>query len=399
MSLLQARCTNCGGELTVDDTKKAAVCQFCGEAFIVEEAVNNYITNHITNNTVNNNIGDGAVVNVYENAKSIPALLERVMQFLEDKDWDSADKYCEEILDMDPKNAQAYLGKLMAELHVQKKADLVRHKQMGASVNYQRALQYGDTSLQNELKTYLAEANDKNRTQEKIKKYQEYESKYQKEHKIWEDQVAAIKRECEKKANDKVSAEKEVLLADIESKYSNARDQLSAQLQSLKEEKATAESSLNALGLFAFSEKKNAKARIAELAAQIEKAEQQLKAAKQEFDSEKEKLARWEAEKREQLLFVMKDENPLPQEPVRVPIVLDDGTTMTAAQFENQCMIDLILEGMRPGIFYERTDLLELVSGFKKVSIQRIAAISNSMVECGYLQRVTEGGVVYFGLR
>ena len=54
MALLQAKCTNCGGELTVDDGKKAAVCQFCGEAFIVEEAVNNYITNHITNNTVNN---------------------------------------------------------------------------------------------------------------------------------------------------------------------------------------------------------------------------------------------------------------------------------------------------------------------------------------------------------
>ena len=95
----------------------------------------------------------------------------------------------------------------------------------------------------------------------------------------------------------------------------------------------------------------------------------------------------------------MKDEHPLPPEPARAPIVLDDGTTITAAQLENECMIDLILEGMRPGIFYERSDLLEIVSGFKKVSIQRIAAISNSMVERGYLQRVTEGGVVYFGLR
>lgn len=399
MSLLQAKCTNCGGELTVDDGKKAAVCQFCGEAFIVEEAVNNYITNHITNNTVNNNIGDGAVVNVYENSRSIPALLERVTQFLEDKDWDSADKYCEEILDMDPKNAQAYVGKLMAELHVQKKADLVRHKQMGASVNYQRALQYGDTSLQNELKSYFAEANDKNRSQEKIQKYQEVESKYQKEHKAWEDQVATIKRECEKKVNEKLSVEKEAMFADMESKYSEARNQLSEQLQALNEEKTKTELSLKALGLFAFSEKKNAKARIAELAAQIEKVEHQLKAAKQEFNAEKENLASWEDEKRELLLTSMKDEYPLPPEPKREPILLDDGTTMTVAQFENQCMMDLILEGMRPGIFYERTDLLEIVSSFKKVSIQRIAAISNTMVERGYLQRVMEGGVVYFGLR
>lgn len=395
MSLLRAKCPNCGGELTVEDGKKAAVCQFCNEAFIVEEAVNNYITNHVTNN----NIGEGAVVNVYGNAKSVPTLLERVTQFLEDKDWTSADKYCEEILDMDPKNAQAYLGKLMAELHVAQKSELVRHKAFDNSVNYQRAMKYGDARLQDELKAYLAEANDKNPNQEKLEKYQEAESKHQEAHKAWEEQVAAIKRECEKKVNDKLSAEKEVLLADIEGKYAKMKDQLSAQLQSLKEEQAKTETALNALGFFAFSEKKNAKERIAELAAQIEKAEQQLKTAKQEFHSEKEKLARWEAEKREQLLSGMKAAYPLPPEPVRAPIILDDGTTMNVTQFENQCMMDLILEGMQPGIFYDINDLIELVSGFKKANMPRMAALSRKLVEGGYLQRVTEGGVAYFGLR
>ena len=395
MSLLQAKCPNCGGELTVDDGKKAIVCQFCNEAFIVEEAVNNYITNHITNNT----IGDGAVVNVYENSKSIPALLERVAQFLEDKDWDSANKYCEEILDIDPKNAQAYFGKLMAELHVPKKTELARHRQLDKSVNYQRALQYGDARLQDELKAYLAEANDKNRSQEKLKKYQEYESKYQKEHKIWEDQVAAIKRDCEKKVDAKLSVEKDARLADIEGKYAKTRDLLSAQLQSLNDDKTKTEERLEALGFFAFSEKKKAKVHIVALANLIEGMEHQLKAAKQEFVAEKEKLASWEAEKRDALLTSMQDECSLPPEPERAPILMGDGTTMTAAQLKNECMIDLILGAMKPGVFYERTDLLEIVSGFEKVSIQRIAAISNSMVEQGYLQRVTESGVVYFGLR
>ena len=42
--------------------------------------------------------------------------------FLEDGNWKEADDYCEKVLDQDPENAQAYLGKLMAELQVRKQA-------------------------------------------------------------------------------------------------------------------------------------------------------------------------------------------------------------------------------------------------------------------------------------
>lgn len=54
MPLVQAKCTNCGAALNVDDSKEAMVCQFCGEAFIVEKAINNYnITNNIQASVVN----------------------------------------------------------------------------------------------------------------------------------------------------------------------------------------------------------------------------------------------------------------------------------------------------------------------------------------------------------
>lgn len=68
MAFVQAKCPECGGMLAVDADKKAAVCQFCGEAFIVQEAVNNYNTYNTTNNNYNttHQYGDGAVVNVYE---------------------------------------------------------------------------------------------------------------------------------------------------------------------------------------------------------------------------------------------------------------------------------------------------------------------------------------------
>ena len=68
MPFVQAKCPECGGMLAVDDSKKAANCQFCGEAFIVQEAINNYNTYNITNNNTTHNYGEGSVVNVYEDA-------------------------------------------------------------------------------------------------------------------------------------------------------------------------------------------------------------------------------------------------------------------------------------------------------------------------------------------
>ena len=54
MPLVDAKCTNCGAPLKVDNSKEAAVCEHCGSAFIVEKAINNYnITNNINANVVN----------------------------------------------------------------------------------------------------------------------------------------------------------------------------------------------------------------------------------------------------------------------------------------------------------------------------------------------------------
>ena len=54
MPLVQAKCTNCGANLQVDNTKDAAICPYCGSAYIVEKAINNYnVTNRIHANVVN----------------------------------------------------------------------------------------------------------------------------------------------------------------------------------------------------------------------------------------------------------------------------------------------------------------------------------------------------------
>ncbi|MBO4343172.1 MAG: leucine-rich repeat domain-containing protein [Clostridia bacterium] len=54
MPLVNAKCTNCGSNLEVDNTKDAAICQYCGMPYVVEKAINNFnVTNNIQANVVN----------------------------------------------------------------------------------------------------------------------------------------------------------------------------------------------------------------------------------------------------------------------------------------------------------------------------------------------------------
>lgn len=42
MSFLEAKCTQCGAFITVDDTKDAGICEYCGNAFVTEKAIKYY---------------------------------------------------------------------------------------------------------------------------------------------------------------------------------------------------------------------------------------------------------------------------------------------------------------------------------------------------------------------
>ena len=54
MPLVQAKCTNCGANLEINNTLDAAVCPYCNVPFVVEKAINNYNTaNHISAGPVN----------------------------------------------------------------------------------------------------------------------------------------------------------------------------------------------------------------------------------------------------------------------------------------------------------------------------------------------------------
>lgn len=86
---------------------------------------------------------------------NVAPLLKRVFMFLEDSNWEEADEYCEKVLDQDPENAQAYLGKLMAELKVRKPEQLADCKTpFDKSINYQKVMRFGDDILKQKIQNY-----------------------------------------------------------------------------------------------------------------------------------------------------------------------------------------------------------------------------------------------------
>ena len=96
------------------------------------------------------------------NAGTAP-LIKRIFMFLEDGDFIEADEYCEKVLDIDPECAEAYLGKLMAELSVNKREQLADcDEPFDNNSNYQKALRFADKSLADELKGYIKHINDRN---------------------------------------------------------------------------------------------------------------------------------------------------------------------------------------------------------------------------------------------
>ena len=89
-------------------------------------------------------------------------LLKRAFIFLEDGDFKSADEYCEKVLDINPECAEAYLGKLMAELNVKKRGKL-RDVEFPFDTydNYKKIMRFGDEKLKAQLQKDIEFINER----------------------------------------------------------------------------------------------------------------------------------------------------------------------------------------------------------------------------------------------
>lgn len=105
MPLVQAKCTSCGANLEVDNTKEAAVCPYCNSAYIVEKAINNYTT-FITNN----NSFAGANINVVGiDAENYIKLANNA---LEARNGQEAFDYAKKSLEIQPESSSGWIAKM-----------------------------------------------------------------------------------------------------------------------------------------------------------------------------------------------------------------------------------------------------------------------------------------------
>ena len=86
----------------------------------------------------------------------IEPLFKRASMALADREFGHADAFYEQILNQDPENAEAYVGKLLAELHVKKKSDLANSEVSFENSNhYKKAIKFANAELKNELSNAL----------------------------------------------------------------------------------------------------------------------------------------------------------------------------------------------------------------------------------------------------
>ncbi len=109
---------------------------------------------------------------------AVAPLLKRVFMYLEDREWQNADEYAEKVLDQDPENAEAYLGKLLAELRCPRRELLKDMPQPFQNRNnYQKVCRFGSEALKEELEGATQHIIARNEETRKNSIYQNAQSK------------------------------------------------------------------------------------------------------------------------------------------------------------------------------------------------------------------------------
>ena len=117
MALVPARCTQCNGNIEVDDTREAGICKYCGTAFITEKVINYYNT-YITNN---NNFA-GAIINV--NSRDCGKYLELADSAYKAANWEECYKYSSMALEINPRSSEAWKLKMIGSMKTSVTRDL-----------------------------------------------------------------------------------------------------------------------------------------------------------------------------------------------------------------------------------------------------------------------------------
>lgn len=103
MPFVQAKCESCGAILTVDSNLKAAICTYCGSAYVVQDSINYY--NSFTK--VEHMHAD--VVNVSDESNS-EGRLKAAEAYMKIRKYDNAELEYRKVTELTPQNYKGWLG-------------------------------------------------------------------------------------------------------------------------------------------------------------------------------------------------------------------------------------------------------------------------------------------------
>jgi len=129
MEIMTIECPKCKGQLHIDVNTKQCFCMYCRT-----EAQVKPLNGRVMNST---------------------SLLTRGFLSLEYAEWETAKEVFEQAVNIEPENAQVYLGRLLTELKMSKEEDLAEYREDLANyVDYQKALRFADDELKKCLEEY-----------------------------------------------------------------------------------------------------------------------------------------------------------------------------------------------------------------------------------------------------
>lgn len=132
------QCKNCGANLNIRPGARTVVCDYCG--------------------TMQTPFDKASQDSADRNEE---ALLKRAFLSLEEGEFGKADHFCEQVLNINPENTEAYFCKLLVELKLTGKEELNNYATpIGDSKNYKRLRRFADESLNRELDAYLQKITD-----------------------------------------------------------------------------------------------------------------------------------------------------------------------------------------------------------------------------------------------
>ncbi|MBQ9773476.1 MAG: toll/interleukin-1 receptor domain-containing protein [Clostridia bacterium] len=127
------------------------------------------------------------------------ALLRRISMFLEEQEWDTANTYCERVLDLEPENGKAYVYKLMAQLRCSTEEELASHGMpLDGFPSYRNALRFSDDETAKRLMTFNRQIKDR------------IEARKREQARIEAERLAAERRELERIRREKERKQQEM---------------------------------------------------------------------------------------------------------------------------------------------------------------------------------------------